>query len=197
MRFARLLGQQGWARLPAAVRSRFSKRYAPGISVSYAGVIADCRMSRLGWGLSHLCRLIGAPLPLDRGGGLAAVVTVTEHGDSGGQVWSRIYARRRGFPQVIHSAKMFCGPTGIEEYLGLGFGVALRVEAADDRLSFIGDHYFLKLGGIRFRLPGWLSPGLLRVDHLDRGDGLFAFVLDLRHRLFGELIHQRGEFHDQ
>jgi hypothetical protein len=196
LRFARLLGGEGWARLPAAVRARFSKRYAPGKSVSYAGVIGECRMSRAGWCLAHLTRLIGAPLPLDRGSGLAAVVTVTEHGLSGGQVWTRVYARPRAFPQVIHSAKMFAGPTGLEEYLGLGIGVALKVEAEAERIVFYSDHYFLRLAGLRLRLPRWLAPGLLRIDHIDHGKGAFAFVLDLVHPLLGELIHQRGEFRD-
>lgn len=196
LRFARLLGSEGWALLPAAVRARFAKRYAPGQSVSYAGVSDMCRMSRAGWCLAHLCRLIGAPLPLDRGGGLAAVVTVTEHGASGGQIWTRVYARRRGFPQVIHSAKMFSGPTGLEEYLGLGVGVALRVEAGGEGIVFVSDHYFLRLGRLRLRLPRWLEPGALRVEHIDHGDGAFAFVLDLSHPLLGELIHQQGDFHD-
>jgi len=195
-RFARLLGAARWALLPAAVRARFAKRYVPGKSVSYAGVISECRISRTGWCLAHLCRLIGAPLPLDRGGGLAAVVTVTEHGPSGGQVWTRVYARPRGFPQVIHSAKMFAGPTGLEEYLGLGIGVALTVEGEPDRIVFCSDHYFLRLAGLRLRLPRWLEPGRLRIDHIDHGDGAFAFVLDLRHPLLGELIHQHGDFHD-
>jgi hypothetical protein len=196
LRFARLLGGDGWAQLPAAVRARFAKRYAPGKSVSYAGVIGECRMSRVGWCLAHLARLIGAPLPLDRGSGLAAVVTVTEHGPSGGQVWTRVYARRHGFPQVIHSAKMFAGPTGLEEYLGLGIGVALTVAAELDRIVFLSDHYFLRLGNRRLRLPRWLTPGALRIDHIDHGNGQFAFVLDLAHPLLGELIHQHGEFHD-
>jgi Domain of unknown function (DUF4166) len=196
-RFARLLGAEGWARLPAAVRARFSKRYAPGRSVSYAGTIEQCWMSRAGWCLAHLARMFGAPLPLDRGSGLAAVVTVTEHGPSGGQVWTRVYARPNGFPQVIHSAKMFAGPTGLEEYLGRGLGLALRVGAEADRIVFHSDHYFLRLGERRLRLPRWLAPGDLRIDHIDHGQGRFAFVLDLRHRWLGELIHQRGEFCDQ
>lgn len=197
LRFAQLLGADQWAVLPAAVRARFSKRYAPGKSVSYAGAITQCRMSRTGWCLSQLARAIGAPLPLDRGGGMAAVVTVTEHGPSGGQVWTRVYARRYGFPQVIHSAKMFTGPTGLEEYLGLGVGLALRVAALPDRITFHSDHFFVHCLGHRLRLPRWLTPGTLRIDHIDHGAGRFDFVLDLAHPLLGELIHQHGAFWDQ
>lgn len=196
LRFAGLLGADAWAALPAAVRARFSKRYAPGRSVCYAGQVRECRMNLAGWLLAQACRLIGAPLPLDRGGGMAAVVTVTEHGPSGGQVWSRVYARPRAFPQVIHSAKMFAGPTGLEEYLGLGFGIALRVEADGTGIAFLSDHYFLRVGNLRLRLPRWLSPGALRIDHRDEGAGHFAFVLDLRHPLLGQLIWQSCAFED-
>ena len=197
LRFRALLGAARWAMLPRAVRARFSKRYLPGCSVSYSGAIIECRISRAGWLLAQLCRLIGAPLPLDRGGGAAAVVTVTEHAPSGGQVWTRVYARRGGFPQVIHSAKMFSGPTGLEEYVGFGIGIALKVAGSAEGISFASDHYFIKFGLVHLRLPRWLEPGALQIDHLDRGSGNFLFVLDLRHPLFGQMIHQVGLFADQ
>ena len=197
LRFRGLLGAQQWAILPEAVRARFSKRYRPGSSVSYSGAIIECRISRAGWLLAQLCRLIGAPLPLNRGEGAAAVVTVTEHGPSGGQVWTRVYARRGGFPQVIHSAKMFSGATGLEEYVGFGIGIALRVAGRAEGISFASSHYFIKFGPVHLRLPRWLEPGALRIDHLDRGGGNFLFVLDLRHPLFGQMIHQVGLFADQ
>ena len=77
-------------------------------------------------------------------------VTVSEDAEAGGQFWTRIYGRRRGFPQVIHSSKRFAGPTGLEEYIGRGFGIALRVEVEDEALHFLSDHYFVKLGGGAF-----------------------------------------------
>jgi hypothetical protein len=197
LRFSALLGAEAWSHLPEAVRARFSHRYAPGQSVTYAGVVTECRMSRGGWLLAQTCRLIGSPLPLDRGGGTAAVVTVTEHGPSGGQVWTRVYARSNGFPQVIHSAKQFAGPTGLEEYLGLGIGIALKVSGGNGGIAFTSDHYFLRLGRRRVRLPKWLEPGALRIDHIDHGAGCFAFILQLRHPLLGDLIDQTCEFHDQ
>jgi hypothetical protein len=200
LRFRSLLGAEAWAELPEAVRRRFSKRLRPGAAVTYQGEITLCRMNRAGWLLAQCGRLIGAPLPLCRDAGLAAVVTVTEDGASGGQVWSRLYARPTGFPQVIHSAKRFAGPTGLEEYLGFGFGIALTVHGHGEGICFLSDHYFLRLGLGRFlcrlRLPGWIGPGALRIDHVDRGLGRFDFVLTLRHRLFGEMIHQIGTFGD-
>jgi hypothetical protein len=197
LRFRRLLGAAEWDLLPASVRQRFAKRLGPGVAVTYRGRIESCTMTPLGWLLAQACRMIGAPLPLDCTGGMAAIVTVTEDGDSGGQVWSRLYARPHGFPQVIHSAKRFAGPTGIEEYLGGGFGIALSVHSLAAGIRFSSDHYFLHLAGRRLRLPGWLGPGRLRIDHEDRGHRRFSFTLTLRHPLFGLLIRQHSIFTDQ
>jgi len=197
LRFCRLLGADAWARLPEAVQVRFAKRMLPGYSVSYEGEIVQCRMAPAGWLLAQLCRCIGSPLPLSCDTGVAAVATVTEDGIGGGQIWSRMYARHRGFPQVIHSAKRFAGPTGLEEYLGGGFGIALTVCADASGIAFLSDHYFLRLGPWRVRLPDWLSPGALRIDHQDAGGGRFAFTLSLHHAVLGELIHQVGRFRDR
>jgi hypothetical protein len=197
LRFRNLLGKAGWAQLPEAVRHRFGKRLNAGDSATYAGHVLHCRMHLCGWLLAQACRMIGAPLPLDRGGGAAAVVSVTEHGPSGGQTWTRIYARKRGFPQVIHSAKQFAGPTGLEEYLGGGFGIALCVSPIEGGIRFSSDHYFLQLGRLRLRIPKLLAPGLLTIDHADCGSGTFTFTLALHHVLLGEVFFQQIYFHDQ
>lgn len=194
LRFQRLIGAQAWDKLPEAVRLRFGKRLGPGQSVNYSGHVATCRMSLSGWILAQACRLIGAPLPLERKSGVAAIVSVTEDGISGGQIWSRVYARVRGFPQVIHSAKRFSGPTGLEEYLGHGFGIALKVSAIDGGLRFSSDHYFFQLGTLRLRLPALLAPGQLHVDHIDKGAGRFSFTLSLNHALLGEVLYQHSLF---
>ena len=197
LRFRRLLGGAAWVGLPPAVQRRFAVRLGPGLAITYRGHIEVCTSNLAGRLLAQACRVIGAPLPLDRTPGMAAVVTVTEDGDAPGQVWSRLYARPHGFPQVIHSVKRFAGPTGLEEYLGGGFGIALRIGALPDGLRFTSDHYFVQLGGRRFRLPRCLCPGRLDIDHQDRGRGRFAFTLTLRHPLFGLLICQRSVFADQ
>ena len=71
-----------------------------------------------------------------------SVVTVTEDMATGGQIWTRLYARRNGFPQIIHSSKRFSGPTGLEEYLGRGLSVALRVRVRGDAFVFCSDGRF-------------------------------------------------------
>ncbi len=197
LRFRALLGGAAWSGLPATVRQRFSRRLRPGASVTYAGEIVESRRTRFGTLIAQLCRLIGGPLPLYDGVAVPAVVTITEDGATGGQFWTRMYGRPCGFPQVIHSSKRFAGPTGLEEYLGFGFGIALTVSADSTALHFRSDHYFVAIGAVRLRLPRWLGPGELTISHVDCGDGGFTFVLALRHSLFGEIIHQTGLFHER
>ncbi|WP_422037123.1 DUF4166 domain-containing protein [Roseibium sp.] len=196
-RFRRLLGEPAWQALPPSVRRRFGKRLKGGSSVVYQGIVVSMRRNFAGCILSHLARLVGAPLPHDMTSvNQPAVVTVTEDCAGDGQFWIRQYGRASGFPQVIHSSKRFAGPTGIEEYIGSGIGMALRVGVADDGLSFTSDHYFLQFGSWRLRLPGWCSPGALTITHRDLGGTRFLFSLTLESRFFGELIHQDALFHD-
>ena len=197
LRFRALLGATAWARLPTAVRARFAHRLGKNAVVGYTGTIIECRVSRTGWLLTQACRLIGAPLPLCREAGMPAAVVVTDDPVTGGQHWTRLYGRPRGLPQVITSTKRFAGATGLEEYLGTGFGIALNVRGDDRALHFDSAYYFLELGAMRLRLPRWLAPGDLTVSHIAQDDGGFDFVLTLRHRWLGELIAQRCHFHDQ
>ena len=195
-RFRSLIGEDAWRDLPLAVQKRFSKRLAGAKVAIYPGIIEEVRFSRFGWILAQLCRVIGAPLPLHRDKGVPATVCVSEDGLGGGQCWTRIYGRKHGFPQVIHSAKRFAGKSGLEEYLGRGIGMALRVHAENDGLVFRSDHYFLDLGPVRLRLPHWIGPGRTEVRHRDLGEGRFEFSLRLMHPLLGELVYQSGVFHD-
>jgi Domain of unknown function (DUF4166) len=196
LRFRTLLPPAVWQNLPAAVRTRFSKRLTGTKAAIYVGEIVETRMSRTGWLIAQVARLIGAPLPVSRDTSVPAVVTVTEDEQSGGQLWTRQYGKHAGFPQVIHSAKRFAGITGLEEYVGCGIGMALTVDASDTTLFFRSAHYFLKLRHLRLKFPRWISPGQTTVSHIDTGHGTFAFVLDLTHPLFGELIHQVAYFRD-
>jgi hypothetical protein len=195
-RFRRLVAPHDWNALPGEVRRRFSKRLAGQHVAAYSGEIVWTRLSRAGWLLAQLCRLIGAPLPLASGGPAPAAVAVSEDRISGGQIWTRIYGRARGFPQVIHSAKRFAGTTGLEEHIGGGFGMALTVRAEADALIFASDHYFWQVAGRRLRLPRWLAPGATVVTHQHLGLGRFAFDLKVVHPLFGELLSQHALFRD-
>jgi len=46
------------------------------------------------------------------------------------------------------------------------------------------------------RFRSLLSPGRMEVVHREERDGRFSFTLTVRHRWFGELIHQVAFFRD-
>lgn len=196
LRFRSLLSAKEWRQLPETVRRRFSKRLSCGRVALYAGTIAETRFSKMGWLLAQALRLLGGPLPLSRNIGTTAVVSVGED-PLGGQLWTRLYHRRTGFPQMINSAKRFAGKTGLEEHIGHGIGMALSVSTNTDGLLFSSDHYFWQISSLRFRLPRWITPGQTTVGHIDKGCGKFDFTLQIEHPLFGELLYQRAEFVDQ
>jgi len=193
-RFRALLSDEDWGRLPVAIWRRFSKRLEDGRTVIYVGEVDEASVSRIGWWFAQVARVIGGPLPTGAETCVPMVVAVTEDAASGGQVRTRICARKRGFPQVIHSAKRFAGPTGLEEYIGFGIAMALRIRVADQALRFHSTGYSLQIGRLRLSLPEWLTPGDLTVTHSDLGDAKFRFTLDLIHPRFGRLIHQSARF---
>lgn len=197
LRFRKLLGQQAWSRLPIAVQKRFSKRLIAGETVVYVGTIDQVEISKMGKVLATLLRLVGAPLPLHRETGVAFVVTVTEDTKTGGQNWSRLYASRNNFPQIIQSSKRFAGSTGLEEYIGFGIAMALKVRATQTALIFESAGFYLQLGQWRVPFPALLSPGLVTVTHEEVTPERFRFSLELTHPIYGKLIEQSGLFSEQ
>jgi Domain of unknown function (DUF4166) len=196
LRFRALMSDEEWAALPAAIRRRFSKRLSGGRTAVYVGTVIETQMSRAGWWLAQAARLIGGPLPISRDAQVPSVVTVTEDVATRGQHWTRLYARRVGFPHIVHSSKRFAGPTGLEEYVGYGVGMALTIHVEDSALVFRAAHYFLQLGRWRLRLPAWASPGALAVTPAELGDGRFLFTLEIIHPRLGRLICQTAAFEE-
>jgi hypothetical protein len=196
LRFRALLPDDDWKRLPPATRQRFSKRLADGHTAVYVGEVIEIGFSRIGWWLAQMARLIGGPLPLSTDTHVPSIVTVTEDAATSGQIWTRIYARRNGFPQVIHSSKRFAGPTGLEEYLGFGVGMALQIVVDGKALLFRSAGYFVQAGRLKFWLPALLTPGALTVTHTDLGGGEFQFALEIIHPRFGMLVRQSAVFRE-
>src|SRR6202048_5510149 len=159
LRFRALLSDEDWGRLPLATWRRFSKRLADGKTAIYVGEVVEVSFSRIGWWLAQLARLIGGPLPTGGDTHVPSIVTVTEDAATGGQVWTRIYGRRNGFPQVIHSSKRFSGPTGLEEYVGVGVSMALRISVEHEALLFRSVGYTVQIGRLRLTMPEWMTPG--------------------------------------
>ena len=196
LRFRALLSETDWAALPVTVRRRFSKRLAEGRTAIYVGEVLEAWTSRAGWLLVQALRQIGGPLPTSRDTHVPSVVAVTEDLASGGQVWTRLYVRRRGFPQVIHSSKRFAGPTGLEEHVGCGIGMTLAMRVEDHALVFRSHQYFVDLGRWRLTLPRWATPGTLTVRHIAAEGQRFVFAMEIVHPWLGKLVRQSAIFQE-
>lgn len=195
-RFRNLLPAEDWQRLPWPVRRRFTHALADGETTVFVGAVAETRLSLFGVLVSQFLRLAGGPLPLRSSGRVPATVVVMEDSTCGGQLWTRIYGCAGEFPQVIHSAKRFSGPTGLEECVGRGVGMALTVHVEERALVFRSACYFLRVFGMTVPLPGFLSPGQVEVVHREECDGRFSFTLTLTHPWFGEALRQVAFFRD-
>lgn len=196
-RFARLLPADDWLSLPEAVHRRFAYKAGPGQSVLYRGVTMELRHTLPGLMLAHAARLIGAPLPTNRKSEkYPAIVAITDVPDTSGQIWTRLYSRGAIFPQAINSMKRFSGPTGLEEHVGGGVSMSLKLAVKGGALFFSSSDYFLKVFGLRLKLPAMLTPGRMVIGHHDMGGGSFAFTLTLTHSIFGQMISQTTIFHD-
>jgi hypothetical protein len=196
IRFRSLLTFEDWSRLPGPVQRRFSKRMAEGATSIYVGRIVETDMTRLGWLIAQALRVIGGPLPIGRDVDVPSVVSVTEDFARGGQVWTRLYARRSGFPQMVHSAKRFQGPTGLEEYVGFGLGMALAVGVEDGALTFRSAFCFLGFGRWRLKLPVWATPGHITVTHKEIDEASFRFTLVVSHPWAGRLLRKVGIYRE-
>jgi len=182
--------------LPVAIWRRLSKRLADGKTIIYVGEVDEASLSRTGWWLVQLARIIGGPLPTSAESCVPMIVAVTEDAATGGQIWTRICSRRNGFPQVIHSSKRFEGPTGLEEYVGFGVSMGLCIFVENEALLFRSAGYSIRLGRLRMPLPEWLTPGDLTVSHSDLGGGAFRFTLEIVHPRFGMLLRQSAVFRE-
>jgi hypothetical protein len=194
--FRKLVGEMAWRRLPRPVQARFERVLAPGESAVYVGEVAETRMTFVGWLWAQIARLAGSPLPLRGIARAAAAVVVTEDLERNGQAWARLYRENGRLPQVIRSTKRFAGPTGLEECVGAGIGMALVASVESRAMVFRSAEYFWRIGGRRVHIPDWLTPGRIAVIHREERQGRFSFTLVVAHPWFGETIRQVGFFRD-
>jgi hypothetical protein len=194
--FRELVGESAWRRLPRPVQARFERELAPGESAVFVGEVAETRMSFVGWLWAQVARLAGSPLPLRAIARAAAVVVVTDDVERDGQAWTRLYHEKGRLPQVIRSTKRFAGPTGLEECVGAGVGMALVASVEDRAMVFRSAEYFWRVGGWRLHIPDWMTPGRIAVIHREERRRRFSFTLIVAHPLFGETIRQAAFFRD-
>lgn len=190
--FSHLLPANSWLSLTPAIRHRFGRIAARPVSL-FAGHMT-VRRSLVGLLFAIGARLLGGPIPTDRGENVPVRVDVF-HTSKGGVCWQRTFS----FPRrqtTIRSMKVIDPRHGLLEVVEGGVGMTLNALARDGALVFESTHFFLEFGLFRVPLPEWLTPGRCRVEHIDTGQGQFRFRLSMTHPLFEQTILQDGMFTD-
>ena len=180
-----------WYRLHPAVQARFLHEPEAGRPVVYQGIMEKVHASAAGWLFAQATRLIGNPLAAHRGTDVPMTVRLTPC-PRGGVYWQRTYGFR--MPFVVTSAKREDAQGRLCEYVGMGFGMRLKVFAQRGALHFVSERYFWEVAGRQIPLPHWLSPGVTHVIHEDLGGGDFRFTISMDHRQLGRTFYQTGRF---
>jgi Domain of unknown function (DUF4166) len=191
-----VLGNAAWARLPEAVRVRFTDTAH---AVDYVGEFETVRASLLGKVIAWTCQLIGTPVAPRTGSNVPAIVHVGP--SRRGTQWVREYQWPGHSPCTVRSTKVIAPDGTLVEELPAHLCMSLDVYEATGVLHFVSrDYYFdIMIPGtrrrMRFVLPLWLSPGATHVEHIDEANGWFRFTMTTIHPVFGEMFFQTGRFH--
>ncbi len=73
------------------------------------------------------------------------------------------------------------------------FGMFLKLIAEPNRLWFVDNGFFIKLWGVRLRLPKWCSPRF-ELLHENVGPECFRVTIRVSQALLGTLFYQCGSF---
>jgi hypothetical protein len=83
------------------------------------------------------------------------------------------------------------------EYVGMGFGMKLRLSVDQGSLHFTSDGYFWDVLGWRIPVPGLLTPGKTYLWHHNEAPNRFNIRIEIRHALFGTMFTQVGVFQER
>ena len=194
-----VLGQEAWLRLPEAVRERFADAHA---EVTYAGAFEIVRASRLGLVFAWLGRLVGTPVAPREGENVEARVRVRP--DDHGVAWLREYLWDDGRRDLVQSTKVVTPDLRLVEKLPARLCMPLETYEENGVVHFVSKGYYFDLSpgdfagktgpGLKLWLPGFFTPGVTHVEHVDLGHGWFRFTMTVTHPLFGEMFFQTGRF---
>jgi len=172
------------------------KRLADGRTAIYVARSSRSALAGLGWWLAQIARLIGGPLPISTDTHVPSIVTVTEDAATSGQVWTRIYAPRNGFPRSFTPRTRFAGQTGLRNISASVSALRCGLLSMAMDLLFRSAGYLCRSGPLKiFRLPAFPHAGALTVDPIPiLAAESFNSPLEILHPRFGMLVRQSAVF---
>jgi len=191
--YQRVIGDQ-WAELASDIQQRFASQLC---RKTYVGKMRYVHLSKIGWVLAKLTRLIGRPLAQSTGRHIPTRVEVFYNAAKQGMMWERWYDFGGTNQECVCSTKCISLNDQLSEHLGGGFSMSLRTRVINGALYFESDEYYWTGLGRCWKLPRWLSPGRTLVFQKSLKNNRFQFYLSVVHPWFGRLITQSGVFKAQ
>ncbi len=184
---------EDWQTLNPAIQKRFDKNLAVGEEINYEGVMTQMQASIMGLVFANLMRPIGCLQPFTT---KDTPVIIKLYSDEQGYLYKhRQYLRGNKKPFTFISRMKLNEHDEVLELVDYGFGMVLHVSVNEDKnLHFFSDHYFLKLGNYRIKIPLILTPGITNLTHYNINDENFHIRIDIKHPLFGQMFLHEGRF---
>jgi len=189
----------GWENVYPPVRARMNKLLTSPSETVFKGK-GVVRCSKIGWCFAQFCRLLGSPLFWKQGNDTALVVKVVPT-PNGLRCWHRSFEFADGTTQIVKTTKVVDSKLGFLDAVGEQgekmLATKMDVWTKGKSLHFKGTRYFLRLGLFNLPIPNILTPGTLRAEHKDLGNGNFQYILSFKHPIWGETFYQDGIFREE
>lgn len=191
-----LLGNKYWGKIKPEIRKRFSVKPTEDGCICYAGKMDAVRLNVMGWLFAQVCRVIGTPLAPLTGENVPMQIQLSKNMNINGVDWKRIYYFKNNNEVTVRSTKSLNNLGQLEEHIGCGFSMALKVFEMEGNLIFESTDYIFRVGKILLRLPAIITPGVTTVLHEQMYQDHFRFTLSVKHPWFGQTIYQSGVFYN-
>ncbi|MGJ0485371.1 MAG: DUF4166 domain-containing protein [Methylomicrobium sp.] len=186
----RVLGED-WYELPAAIRSHYDIT-EPGKSTTVTGSMAIDYPGWLGPALK-LLRLGNALVDM-KGGPMAVQVKKWQDKDNSALCWHRDIQAEDGRRRLFPSRMVRHQDHELIEYVGMGFGIRLKVGIEDGRLVYRSSGHLLKLGPIVLPIADCLLLGHALISEEALTEDSFLLHFEIVHPLWGKTYSYDGVF---
>jgi hypothetical protein len=186
----RVLGED-WHELPAVIRSHYDIT-GPGKSTIVTGSMT---IDYPGW-LSPALKLLrlGKALIDMKGGPMAVQVKKWQDDDGSALCWHRDIQDGDGRRRLFPSRMIRQQDHELIEYVGMGFGIRLKVGVEEGRLVYRSNGHLLKLGIITLPIPDSLLLGRAVISEEALSEDSFLLRFEIMHPLWGKTYSYGGIF---
>lgn len=185
-----VLGED-WHDLPAVIRSHYDIA-EPGKSTIVTGSMTidyPCWLSPV----LKLMRLCNALVDL-KGGPMVVQVRKWQDPDASALCWRRHIQSGDGRQQLFPSRMVRQQGNELIEYVGMGFGIRLKVSVEDGRLVYRSNGHLLKLGPVVLPIPDSLLLGHAVIREEALSEDSFLLHFEIVHPLWGKTYSYGGIF---